>query len=193
MNLRMLEVHQVFRTILSHVEMLTGLASRWDGTIHLSEEVDIGGHPRFTARKDLSCSLTVHQSFLHDPKLYGTLVHESLHAVSVGVTRAAYDQFQGYEEGVVEKVTRLLGPHIAAAMGIAYDFGTRTSYLSALGLLEQLRAKTGRAEEEFYLELLKTPLAQREQTVVQWTMEASPNMPRARVLAQIAAISRGLK
>jgi hypothetical protein len=43
-------------------------------------------------------------------------------------------------------------------------------------MMERLRVKTEKEKEEFYLALLKTPLADREETVVKWIQEANPDL-----------------
>src|SRR5579872_1452979 len=178
---------------MPHVQALTGLSSRWNGTILLSEEVDGFGNPTFAGKKHWDCSILLHRAFLLQPGLFARLIHEALHCVSAGVEPKAYQQFPGWEEGVVEHLTRLLGPGIAAELGWKDAFAARVSYNPELVCLEKLRSVVQREAKPFYVRLLQTPLGRREQTVVQWAIEAHAEIAPARVLARIAADLRGLK
>jgi hypothetical protein len=78
-------------------------------------------------------------------------VHECLHAVSAGLTSGSYNRFQGFEEGVVEALTRQIGPQVLRMAGAAGAFEPRTVYEGYLAALEQIRSATGIPSGAFYL------------------------------------------
>src|SRR5262249_25153726 len=156
-------------------------------------EVDINNSPMFSAVKEWDCSVSIHLAAIEAPGLFERLVHEALHGVSVGVTYAAFRSFRGYEEGVVEKLTRLFGPRIAEIMQISASFEARDAFESHLACLERLRAVANMEEESFYVGLLRMPLADREQAVVKWTIGANEEEPAVRVLARISTLLRSLR
>ena len=193
MPIELADVQLLLSTILPLVAAFTGLTSNWTGQVHLSEELGGDGRPRFKAKKDWGCSISIHQGSLSDPGLFGTLVHECFHCFSRGLTAPVFDRFKGYEEGVVEGLTQLTGERIAQAMPISVAFEIRYTFDNYVQPLERLRAETELDSESFYLEMLRTPLAEREAKVVQWAIAAHPSERRARVLARIAADMRELR
>jgi hypothetical protein len=106
---------------------------------------------------------------------------------------SAFREYRGYEEGVVEKLTRHFASSIAAEMQVAIHYENRDSFDDFINHLERLRELTGQTEESFYLGLLATPLASREQSVIQWVMKANPDENEIRLLARIAFALRALK
>ncbi|HZT42845.1 MAG TPA: hypothetical protein VFA07_11825 [Chthonomonadaceae bacterium] len=187
------KVRRQVEAITSAVEQYSGLRSRWNGQIAISEEVDLLIQPVFLAKKEWDCSILIHQYALRRKDLIGTLIHECMHAASMGLTPSAYLRFRGYEEGVVEQMTRLLTPRLAGSLNIPIQATARISYQDYIAFLETIRAETGKAAEDFYLNLLRTPLADREDTVVQWAIEANRQEPAVRMLVRIASAMRGLK
>ena len=179
--------------IIDWLKQHTGLVSRWNGRIHTSDDIDINGLPAFSAKKEWDCEIAVHQSVLQTSGLFETLVHECLHSVSVGMEPLPYFRYRGYEEGTVELATRLLGPQIAISMKFPGAFDSRVSYNRYVQLLEKLRMETGKDEQDFTLALLRTPLAYREQTVVEWVTNNNPQEAPVRALARIAALQRELR
>ena len=186
------ELRDLIEALLPHVESLTGLPSRWNGQVHFTDAVNVRGEPAYLAKKDWSCSITVHVERANSSRLFETLIHEAFHSVSAGLTFSAFQKFPGFEEGVVEWLTRRFGPQIAQEMNRTASF-QRDVFERALAALNALWMLTNRLEEEFYLGLLRTPLAQRQESVVQWVGEADPLQSRARILARISLLLRQLR
>jgi len=111
------ELNLLVAALVSHVETLTGLPSRWNG--------------------------------------------------ETGLAFSSFFRFPGFEEGVVEWLTRRFGPQTAREMNQDTPF-ERVAFERYLGALESLRQACGRSAEAFYLELLRTPLKHPQETVVQW-------------------------
>ena len=181
------------RTIQYHVEQATGLLSRWNGTVDFTSEVNIDDLPVFIARKEWNCGITLHLTVLDNPGLLGTLIHEMLHSVSVGMTPSSFAKYAGFEEGVIEWFTRQLGPQIASITNAGTPFTQRTAFGPYVEALEHLRAMTMQNDQNFYLQLLQTPLSERHSTVVQWVQNQHPTETTARVLARIAFDLRRLR
>jgi hypothetical protein len=179
--------------VVGEVERLTGPESRWNGRVEIHDDPNVAGQPAFRAMKAWSCSVIVHRSVADDPGSLRSLVHEAVHSVSAGMTREAFDRFRGYEEGVAEWITRAIGPAVTRALQFDVSFEARDAFDDLIQLLEMLRDVTGLGAEAFYFGLLRTPLAERERTVVQWAMAANRAEKPARVLAGIAAMLRGLR
>ena len=111
-----------------------------------------------------------------------TLIHEMLHAHSVGYNRSAFDDFPGWEEGVVEKLQRLLRPQVLERLGITipeavfaeeeerHEFNP---YIAALETLFRLVQQPGESEVDFYVTLLSTPISQR----VIWMIGRGKQLP----------------
>lgn len=184
---------RIISGLMRQVERLTGLTSRWNGLVNINEETDFHGNPPYLAKKDWSCSITVHESLPATPDSFATLIHESLHSVSVGLEFSAFRDYRGYEEGVVEKLTRLLAPSIAEETQVGIRIEQRDSFNGFINHLERLRELTAQSEMAFYLALLATPLASREQTVIQWVMRANPEEKDIRLLARIGISLRSLR
>lgn len=139
---------------------LTRTNSTWNGTVHVQQlRADIWG------KKGWDCSITVNRDIIGtDTWLWPTINHEVLHALSSGLDRAAYRAFRGWEEGIVEKLQRILGPRVLRSIGQQSHIGL-VAYDHYITELERLRTFLGRSESRFYLQLLRVPLADREQTV----------------------------
>jgi hypothetical protein len=191
--LTVIELHDYLAALRDWLEALTGLRSRWNGTLIVSDEVDEFGRPRYSAEKVWTCEIAVHRSSLRSPSLFISLVHESFHAISAGVTQRHFQLNRGFEEGVVEWLTRHLVPRLAEECGTQAVMEGRAAFQRYLESLERLRNWTGKEDEVFYLDLLRTPLAQRSDAVVQWAMEAHPEESRARMLARLSSDLRGLR
>lgn len=126
------------------------------------------GEPAYFGAKDWSCDIVLHRNILDTMRRYSTGIHEGFHSVSVGLTEEGYHVFQGYEEAVVEQCTRLFRERILEGLKLMEPLDKRTSYNAYIAEMEKLRYWTGKEAEDFYLGLLKIPLAQREETVVKW-------------------------
>ncbi len=156
------QLQQIAQRVGAELARITGTVNRWDGTVNLH------GTLRGVGQKEWSCSITVlnDPSLLGDPaRLWPVLNHEMLHALSTGLTPTAYSTFPGWEEGLVEKLQRMIGPRALMQIGEQPCVGN-WAYNYHIAELERLRTFLGRAERPFYLSLIRTPLAEREQLVI---------------------------
>jgi hypothetical protein len=187
-SLHQIEADQ--RVIITELTRLTGLPSRWSGKVVISHALNINGDPEYNGYKDWNCDIIIHHYRLVGDGRFNTGVHEGLHSISVGMNPLDYLAYSGFEEGVVEKLTRILRDEVFAGMGLQGPFEVRDGvyYEQFVILLEDLRFRTGKAEREFYIEMLRTPLRDREETVVQWIGVASPQKTRIQIAAEIDSI-----
>ena len=155
--------------------------------------MDAPGIPVRNGAKNWDCSIEVHVTRLSLPGRYSTSVHEALHSVSAGLNPADFRAFKGYEEGIVEQLTRQMQNEIAAALGYGGVMERRTAYNRYVLLLENLRGLTQREETSFYLNLLRTSLCNREDTVLQWILADTPDADHADALLRFQQWSQELK
>lgn len=180
-------------TIVTEIEHLTGLKSNWSGTVTIGADLDAFGLPLYFGAKPWNCDITLHQSRLFSPARYSTLIHEVFHSVSVGLNKPDYDVFDGYEEGVVEQCTRLFRANILANASLPPPADARTSYRRVVALLDMLRLQTQQAPQDFYLELLKTPLRDREAKILQWIQQVETTKTLRQIEQETASLRAGLK
>ena len=173
--------------IVYEVEQRTSLKSRWNGTLNISS------NPIYLGAKHWNCDIDLDQSLLSRPRRYSTGLHEALHSVSMGLTQADYPLFFGYEEGVVEQCTRLLRAEIFAALGFQGSFDVRNSYPDEIAALETLRSRTNQTERIFYLALIKTPLRDRDASVLQWIQQAEPFKSGTQINQETYTVRRRLR
>ncbi len=141
---------------------LTGLDSRWNGEVELSQDI------RAYGRKPFSCRIVLNERIAEQPVRWRTLIHEALHSFSAGYNSGDYRAWRGWEEGVVEQLQRLLRPSVLAQIAVTVDEAvfqsveeghTFNEYVEAL---ERLREATdSRTSQEFYCELLATEIKNR--------------------------------
>ena len=142
------QVLEELKAVRDAVERLTGLRSRWSGSVVLMdgrETVSMKGYP-LLAEKRWNCDIVLDAAVPDLPVRWRTFLHEMLHSISVGLNEADYNRFRGWEEGVVEHLQRLLRPE------------RMNPYVQAL---DELRLSLGSEPLHFYLHLLGVPLAQR--------------------------------
>lgn len=179
------EIRAQFEDLVRAVESATGLTSRWNGSVSISDET-IGGVPRFKAKFAFTGELHVHRAYLGADTLLGSLLHEAFHAVSVGVSRAAFLTNQGFEEGVVEQAVLTFAEAILGTVAAMQIVGIRHAFPEFTEPLERIRALTGKSAETFYPQLLQSPLAERANVVVEWVQIAHPEITRQKALALVA-------
>ena len=85
---------------------LTGRTSQWTGLVYVHEGRGAKG------AKSVECGITLDAARMSLPVRWRTYIHEMLHAHSEGLEQSAFEDFLGYEEGVVEQLQRLLRPQI---------------------------------------------------------------------------------
>lgn len=151
------------------VEGLTSLPSRWSGHVVLLDSVQmqaLKGVPTL-AEKQWHCDILVNTALVASPMRWSTLIHEMLHSVSVGLNPENYVRFRGWEEGTVEQVQRLIRPQILTRYGISTPNEAFTErekhwkYNPYIEALEGMRDILQIPVANFYLDLLRLPLAQR--------------------------------
>jgi hypothetical protein len=89
------------------LECITGLKSQWNGIVAI-----VSGE-YYEVRKTFPCSIEINADFIQGDYRWIIYIHEMLHSFWVGnITDSsrmfAYENFKGYEEGVVEKLQRLV-------------------------------------------------------------------------------------
>ena len=155
-------IQQELIAIMAVLSDLTGLTSRWNGEVELSQDA------RAFGRKPFSCRIVLNERLADQPVRWRTLIHEALHSFSVGYNSRDYQAWRGWEEGVVEQLQRLLRPFVLARISVLVDEVafqsvevdyTFNEYIEAL---EQLRqATSASASREFYVDLLATEIKNR--------------------------------
>ena len=155
------QVRAELEQIMPLISALTGLPTRWSGVVEIVENADFKGKKRHTCSIQLASGLVVQDA------RWTTLIHESLHDVSVGYSLMAYQSVPSWEEGVVEQLQRMLRGDILARIGaivpstILADLDAQHRYNVYIQALEVVRSSRGLSEMQFYLPLLATPLADR--------------------------------
>ena len=145
---------------------LTELSSRWSGRLELVLDAD------FKGKKPFRCDILLDATLATQQERWSTLIHEALHSLSAGYLRDDYQDFQGWEEGVVEKLQRLLRPQVLTRLGVNIPEATFLpmdeghSYNDFITALESLRQIVGISDaisdvQEFYVHLLSTPIRNR--------------------------------
>jgi len=155
-------IQQELVAIVDVLGELTGLTSRWNGEVELSQDA------RAFGRKPFSCRIVLNKRLADQPVRWRTLIHEALHSFSAGYNSQDYQAWRGWEEGVVEQLQRLFRPSVLARLSVTVDAAifreAEVDYLfnKHIKALEQLREATGAREvQEFYLDLLATKIKDR--------------------------------
>lgn len=170
-------ITEEIRQVITEVEQMTGLHSRWNGSVTVWEArlAGIMGRRPFIAKKTWDCGITVVDALIEDNQRWRTLIHEALHSVSVGMNEADYGRFLGWEEGVVEWLQRHWRRQILLTLGVDIpedrfaDIERIWPLNGYLDALETLRAGCGQEPAFFYRTLIRTPLAQRLTMVQAWS------------------------
>jgi hypothetical protein len=171
------------------------LTTRWSGRVRLvSLEVPFYG--RMLPNGDVELRI----DRWRDVDLrWRTLIHEALHGLSPGFSTFTYQHAPGWEEGVVEQLTRLLLAPVVETLSLAVDAETvasveREHFLNPyVQALEQVRARLGMMEEEFYSRLLAEPLNSRVRLIAEWGRSQLAGGEFRRFLVVLAQTDRTLK
>lgn len=160
------QTRQEITAITKVLSELTGLASRWNGEVELSQD------PRILGRKPFTCRIVVNAGLVDQPARWRTLIHEALHWLSAGYNMTDYQAFLGWEEGVTEQAQRLLRPIVLERLGVQVDSSASSpveaaySFNKYIRAIELLRNALGREDQqEFYLSLLATEIKQRHNLI----------------------------
>lgn len=101
------------RQIESVLSQTIGRDSRWNG------EVIITDNPGIRGAKPFRCAIVINAALANIDVRWRTLIHELLHTYSVGYDSQSYQEFRGWEEGVIEQLQRQLRPAILDQLNIA--------------------------------------------------------------------------
>ncbi len=155
-------IQQEISAVVDALSELTGLSSRWNGDVELSQDTRIFG------RKPFSCRIVLNQQLANNPIRWRTLIHEALHSFSAGYNSQDYQLWRGWEEGVVEQLQRLLRPSILDRLNIRIDEAifqeAEVDYVfnRYIETLEHLREAIGTTSlQTFYITLLSTKIKDR--------------------------------
>jgi hypothetical protein len=186
---------QELQEIITVLQELTGLPSQWSGRIELVPGADFKGKKRF------SCDIQIDAALASQDVRWSTLIHEALHSFSAGYVRDDYQNFQGWEEGVVEQSQRFFRTQILSQIGVAVAsdlfrrVDTEHAYNEFIEALETLRQTLGVPEmenEQFYKELLGIPIKERPGHVLRQGM-VLPTEQRQHFLHIFSAASATLR
>jgi hypothetical protein len=191
------QVRKEIERILEFVSELTGLPSHWSGNLELVPNADFKGKKRF------NCDIQVNATLATQSVRWSTWIHEALHAVSVGYLRDDYQDFQGWEEGAVEQLQRLLRLRVLTRLGVDLDatifqaIDAGHAYNDFIAALENLRRAVGIQDdpvevEVFYLRLLSTPIQERPALVLGLGLRLQGEL-RRQFVAVFAAANRTLR
>lgn len=165
------QIREELRLIEPVVSELLALESQWNGEVVLS----VLGYAR--GRKDFSCFIEIDVAVANTEARWRTLIHEMIHAHSVGLATESYRRFRGWEEGIVENLQRLLRGEALRRIGASlsesvFEQDERTfpfnDYVTAIDMLWRYLAGQNLVPEDaaqFYRELLHLPLKDRADAV----------------------------
>lgn len=171
-----LKAHDELRRVDQVISEFTELPSNWNGNVELHYE------PGWRGMKPFRCDIRLDIDRQKLDARWRTHLHEVLHAHSAGYLRAAFDDYPGWEEGVVEKLQRLLRPRVVAHLGLElsetvfaqedaeHDYNP---YVEALDKLYRFLQLPHESETDFYVGLLSTPISQR----IAWTITRGRKLP----------------
>lgn len=180
------QLSRELKNIQRAIEELTPLRSRWNGILRLETVEGERGSKSFT------CAITLRPDIATSPLRWRTLIHEMFHACSVGLQVHDFNAWRGWEEGVVEQLSRLYRKPILERLGVEVDWEELerldhahpfNGYIAAL---ETIRTEITAAEPEFYIELLQVPIRERYITLVRGALQLEAE-PRRRTLAALSA------
>ena len=160
------QIRAELRQIEPIISELLGLESQWSGIVELTDETTAYGRKRF------GCEIDIGRETAKSPLRWRTLIHELIHAHSVGLDRGSMLQFAGWEEGPVELLQRQLRPTVLSRLGIVVseeafrEAERQHRYNPYLVEIQRLQTLLNRPETvAFCRELLAQPLGARSEYV----------------------------
>lgn len=188
------ETHQrvvdELRRVTAIIEQVTGLQSRWNGTVELVPEAE------FRGLKPFRCDILLDARLAFDNVRWRTMIHEVLHSVSAGYNSADFNNGQGWEEGVVKSLQRLLRGRILSALGVTVDefvfdaIEKAHSFNRYIEALEDIRKAFQQSAEDFYLSLLRVPIKSRHGFLMQQALVVAGE--RRKMLLSVLSASRAV-
>lgn len=180
------QVRAELEQIMPLLSAYTGLPTRWSGVVELVPEADFKGKKRFT------CDIQIDAALADQEVRWLTLIHESLHCHSAGYNGTDYRLHRGWEEGVVEKLQRLLRPSLFPILGVNLTDAERREadrqhpFNDRVEALEAIRQCLPVLDLPFYLHLLSVPIAARLAAVFEQVQQL-PEPHRRRALYVLSA------
>lgn len=187
--------HQELAGIITVLTELTGLPSRWSGRLELVMGVDFKGKKRFI------CDIQIDAALASQEARWTTLIHEAMHSLSAGYIRDDYQDFQGWEEGVVEQLQRILRSRVLSRLRVTVNsqvfqrLDAEHGYNKFIAALETIREAQNipmTQAEAFYLDLLATPIKDRRSRVNRYGFSLPPSL-RADFFVVVSAASATLR
>ena len=157
------------RLTINQIEAMTGATTRWSGNIFIEQTRCVG---QSSALRLESLELRYsHSSGLSQRSLV-VPSHNGPRRFPFGQRRsqsADYIAYKGWEEGVEWKqFARWVAPQIGLSLPSPIIVVHHGSYSEHVRNLQVLRGYTNKTEEEFFINLLNTPLADRPPNVALW-------------------------
>jgi len=187
MNSTEAQTQQEMVQIISVVQELTGLTSRWSGRVELVPDAPYMG------QKSFACHVSIRASLAQEQVRWATLIHEAFHSVSAGFNREDFRNARGWEEGVVEQLQRLFRVPVLDRLGVSVndvvfaESEGKHLYNPYIEHLEDFRQLLNDDLIDFYLGLLRTPIKSRASQILNRGMAESHLSPKAFVLLFSAA------
>jgi hypothetical protein len=100
------------------------------------------------------------------------ILHEVLHSVSPSLDQGTFIRTgRGWEEGVVEGTAQWAEARIRAKLGLPPATGYKT-YANYVDELDGMRRFLGRSPDDFWPELMRTPIDERKGLIERWVVES---------------------
>jgi len=153
--------------ITGFLEQQLGRRSRWNGEVELSDDPTAFGKALWNRR------ISINRQTAQTDLRWRTEIHEALHLLSVGLNPVSYIDFEGWEEGVVEQLQRLLRPAVSNALSVAVpdavfaDAESSHDYNRFINAPERIRIAVNGLTLVFYRDLLNIPLRERPSSIIQ--------------------------
>ena len=184
--------------IVAFVEGMTGLRSRWNGTVRVMDTTTAAllSPVPFLAKKEWGCGITLLETATGDGR-WRSLLHEALHSVSVGLIEPDYQRLRLWEEAVVETLQRMYRPVLLRHLGLDVPENRFASveaiwpYNRAMEALARIAAERPDVPtREFLEQMLRVPLPDRPAFAFAWGRQAPDFDHFKRVYAAASGILR---
>jgi hypothetical protein len=162
-----LQIQAELSAITDFLEERFRWRSRWNGEIELSDDSSTHGKALWNG------GISINRELAKTDLRWRTEIHEALHLFSVGLNPQGYLDLEGWEEGVVEKLQRLLRPRVLSSLSVSIPetifaaVEAKHDYNSYIGALDGLREELNEPVMVFYQNLLSTALQSRPALVIQ--------------------------
>ena len=183
-------VAEELQQLIEIVEQITGLQSRWSGSVELVPDAE------FRGLKPFRCDILLDAGLAFKEIRWRTWLHEVLHSVSAGYNLIDFNAGQGWEEGVVEALQRHLRVSVLSAIGVDVE---EAIFLAAeqehafnryIAALENIRTALDQDAQTFYIYLLRTPIKDRHGMLLRQALAAQGEQRKA--LLEIISAARAV-